>query len=177
MTLFSRAYMRPTFHLDRPRTKERDGAMEIKRGKGGGEIESLCLCTPRSAPRSLFLFPLFVRVQHTLTAQWIFNLDLISCAPDETNTDSLFTFVKAPAAAGLVPHTHTHTLLHVQTHTHTHTKPLNRRPSWGLQEEPSAQNGPGCTLPRTLATLAYAHLQTPAHCASCLVGHNNDVTR
>lgn len=116
VSLSPRAEVRPTFHSDSPRRKERDGEMEIKRGKGGGEIASLRLCAPRSAPCSLFLFPLFVRVQHTLRAQWIFNLDLISCVPDETNTDSLFTFVKAPAAAGLVPHTHTRA--HRRAHTH-----------------------------------------------------------
>lgn len=42
---------------------------------------------------------------HTL--KWILQLGLISCAPDETNTDSLFTFVKAPRAAVLnPPHCH-----------------------------------------------------------------------
>lgn len=38
---------------------------------------------------------------------------------DETNTDSHFTFVKAPAAAGLVPHTQAD--VHTNTHMHTHT--------------------------------------------------------
>ena len=42
---------------------------------------------------------------HTHTS----SLALISCVADETNSDSLFTFVKALAAAVLVPHTKVHT--------------------------------------------------------------------
>lgn len=90
---------------------ERQGDKERKRRKeeGGG----VCAFTlPVLPPLSIFVSSFCAHSTHTLAVQWIFNLDLISCAPDETNTDSLFTFVKAPAAAVLVPHTpcaHTHT--------------------------------------------------------------------
>lgn len=47
-------------------------------------------------PCSLFLFPAFLCATH---CSGFFNLALISCTPDETNTDSFFTFVKAPTAA------------------------------------------------------------------------------
>lgn len=98
--------------------------------------------------------------------QWIFNLALISCVPDETNTDSLFTFVKAPAAAVLVPHT---PCVHTK-HALTHTPPLNRRPSpsWGLQEEQTLHKMAlatlRCTLPSSPAnTRIYKHMHSVCH--------------
>lgn len=71
-----------------------------------------------SPPLTIFVSSFCAHSTHTLAVQWIFNLALISCVPDETNTDSLFTFVKAPAAAGLVPHTPGD--MHTK-HTHAHT--------------------------------------------------------
>lgn len=118
-------------------------------------------------PLSVFVSSFCACSTHTLTVQWIFNLALISCVPDETNTDSLFTFVKAPAAAVLVPHTN--------THTYTHTQPLNRRPSpsWGLQEEPTLHKMALAALCRAplLSLLAHVHKQT--HRVSCFVRQNN----
>lgn len=63
---------------------------DSERGKGseGGLSEPW--------PCSLFLFPTFLCATH---CSGFFNLALISCTPDETNTDSFFTFVKAPTAA------------------------------------------------------------------------------
>lgn len=143
---------------------ETEREREIKRGKRGGgeEGDRVCLCTPCSAPALYFCFLFLCMVDaHTLTVQWIFNLALISCVPDETNTDSLFTFVKAPAAAVLVPHTQ------IRTHTLTHTQPLNQRPrpSWGLQEEPTlhkmALAALSCTL--LLHSLTHTHARTHMH--------------
>lgn len=117
----------PHFILDSPRTRERDRDTErgeIKRGRGGGRVCAFALLI--LPPLSIFVSSFCARSTHTLAVQWIFYLALISCVPDETNTDSLFTFVKAPAAAVLVPQTHT-----VRAHKHapTHTQPLNPRPS------------------------------------------------
>lgn len=100
------------------RQRQRD--REIKRGKKREERrERVCASAlPILPPRSVFVSSFCARSAHTLTVQWIFNLALISCAPDETNTDSLFTFVKAPAAAVLVPHT---PCVHTNTHTHKRT--------------------------------------------------------
>lgn len=113
VTLSSWFYMRPTFHLDSPRTRDR----EIKRGKGERRVGVCAFTLPVLPPLSIFVSSFCAHSTHTLAVQWIFNLDLISCAPDETNTDSLFTFVKAPAAAVLVPHT---PCVHTNTHSHTH---------------------------------------------------------
>lgn len=96
---------------------ERQGDKERKRRRRGGRVCAFAL--PTLPPLSIFVSSFCARSTHTLTVQWIFNLALISCAPDETNTDSLFTFVKAPAAAVLVPHTHTHTHT-MRAHKHTH---------------------------------------------------------
>lgn len=110
VTLSSWSYMRPTFHLDSSRTRERESEAERLGGdkERKEEGESVPLHSPILAMLSIFVSSFCACSTHTLTVQWIFNLALISCAPDETNTDSLFTFVKAPAAAVLVPHTHTH---------------------------------------------------------------------
>lgn len=129
-----------------PKNESSQREREIKRGKGGGES------VPLHSPLSIFVSSFCARSTHTLTVQWISNLALISCAPDETNTDSLFTFVKAPAAAVLVPHTHT-------MRAHKHAQPLNLRPSpsWGLQEKPTlhkmAQAALSYTLPCSPAIL------------------------
>lgn len=149
VTLSSWSDMRPTFHLDSPRTREQPERERDKERRGGGES------VPLHSPLSIFVSSFCARSTHTLTAQWISNLALISCAPDETNTDSLFTFVKAPAAAVLVPHTPC-----VHTNTHSHTQPLNLRPSpsWGLQEKPTlhkmAQAALSYTLPCSPAIFA-----------------------
>ncbi len=63
---------------------------DSERGKGseGGLV---------SLGRALyFCFQLFLCATH---CSGFFNLALISCTPDETNTDSFFTFVKTPTAA------------------------------------------------------------------------------
>lgn len=141
----------------------------------------MCLCTHHSAQLSIFVSSFCARTTHTLTVQWSSNLALISCAPDETNTDSLFTFVKAPAAAVLVPHTHTHT---IRAHKHAlmHTQPLNQRPSpsWGLQEEPTlhkmALAAQGYTLPAA-CTQAIAHIHRHTQNVSCFVRQNNTAAR
>lgn len=130
---------------------------------------------PILPPLSIFVSSFCARSTHTLAVQWIFNLDLISCAPDETNTDSLFTFVKAPAAAVLVPHTHT---MHAHKHALIHTQPLNQRPSpsWSLQQEPTlhkmALAALSCTLLLFLLTHIHKHTHTHTQYVSCFVRHN-----
>lgn len=141
---------------------------EIKRGKGGGES------VPLHSPLSIFVSSFCARSTHTLTVQWISNLALISCAPDETNTDSLFTFVKAPAAAVLVPHTHTPCV-----HTNTHNLWI-----WGLAPAGAYRKSRLCTKwPRLhwatlcrallLFSLKRIHKHTHTHCVcvSCFVSH------
>lgn len=103
------------------RAKQRQGEREIKRGKGGEEGGVCAFALSTLPPLSIFVSSFCACSTHTLTVQWISNFALISCAPDETNTDSLFTFVKAPAAAVLVPHT---LCMHTNTHSHTHSHNL-----------------------------------------------------
>lgn len=138
LTLCSWSDMRPTFHLDR------EGG---HRGRLS-PVHYFCF---------LFLCPLYT---HILAVQWIFNLALISCVPDETNTDSHFTFVKAPAAAGLVPHTPGD--VHTNTHAYAHSLWLRPSPSWGLQEEQTRHK----MALAALSCTQRSHLQT---CTVCVM--------
>lgn len=157
------SFGQPKNERDRQRDGERE--REIKRGKRsrGGGVCAFAL--PTLSPVSIFVSFFCAGSTHTLTVQWIFNLALISCVPDETNTDSLFTFVKAPAAAVLVPHT---PCVHTK-HALTHTPPLNSRPnpSWGLQEEQTLHKMALATLRRTLPsspnTRIYKHTHSVCH--------------
>lgn len=155
---------------------------EIKRGKGGEEGESLCLCTPRSAPALYFCFLFLCTLSAHTHSAMDFQLGPHQlCAWWNKHWQPLY-ICKGPCSSCACP---THTMRahkHALTHTHTtHTQPLNQgpSPSWGLHEEPTlhkmALASRGCTLPCSPATLAYTHSQTHSHtqCVSCFVRQNN----
>lgn len=167
VTLSSWSYMRPTFHLDSPRTSERDRDRdrEIKRGKGEEEGESLCLCTPHSAPALYFCFLFLCTLNaHTHSAMDFQLGPHRLCAWWNKHWQPLY-ICKGPCSSCACP---THTM-RAHKHALTHTQPLNRRPSpsWGLQEEPTlhkmALAALSCTLPCSPAILAYTHSQTHTH--------------
>lgn len=157
---------------------ERQGEREIKRGKGGEEGESLCLCTPHSAPALYFCF-LFLCTLNTHTHSAMdFQLGPHQlCAWWNKHWQPLY-ICKGPCSSCACP---THTM-RAHKHALTHTQPLNQRPSpsWGLQEEPTlhkmALAALSCTLLCSPATLAYTHSQTHTQCVSCLVRQNNAAT-
>lgn len=169
VTLSSWSYMRPTFHLDSPRTRERDrGRERDKERKRRGRVCAFALLI--LAPLSIFVSSFCAHSTHTLAVQWIFYLALISCAPDETNTDSLFTFVKAPAAAVLVPQTHT---MRAHKHALTHNLWI-----WGLAPAGAYRKSRLCTkwpwlhwttLCRALPLFSLSRIHKHAHTVTACV--------
>jgi len=159
VTLSSWSDMRPTFHLDSPRTEsETEGDKERKGRRGGGESVPL--------PRSLFLFPLFVHAQRTHTHSAIdFKLGPHQlCAWWNKHWQPLY-ICKGPCSSCARP---------------PHTQPLNRRPSpsWGLQDEPTlhkmALAAFCCAFLLFSLTCIYRHTHTHTS-VSCSVRQNTAV--
>lgn len=170
VTLSSWSYMRPTFHLDSPRTSERDQdgqKGEIKRGKGGVWGGVCAFALPILPPLCFCFLFLCMLNAHTHGAMDFQLGPHQLCAWWNKHWQPLY-ICKGPCSSCACP-THKH------THLHTHTQPLNRRPSpsWGLQEEPTLHKMALAALCRAplLSLLAHVHKQT--HRVSCFVRQNN----
>lgn len=161
VTLSSWSYMRPTFHLDSPRTSERDQdgqKGEIKRGKGGVWGGVCAFALPILPPLCFCFLFLCMLNAHTHGAMDFQLGPHQLCAWWNKHWQPLY-ICKGPCSSCACP-THKH------THLHTHTTfESQAQPQLGpTGRADSAQNGPGCALPCSSPIVACTRSQTNTPC-------------